>query len=107
MVNANQSQKMLFEVDNPDGAFKIGEYVTVRVKAAQDARTLALPNAAINQINGKPCVFVKEAPERFRVEYVATGRNNGSETTILNGLQSGEKVVISSAYQLKMIFLNQ
>ena len=49
----------------------------------------------------------KEAPERFRVEYVATGRNNGSETTILNGLQSGEKVVISSAYQLKMIFLNQ
>jgi RND family efflux transporter MFP subunit len=107
MVNANQSQKMLFEVDNPDGAFKIGEYVTVKVKAAQDARTLALPNAAINQINGKPCVFVKEAPERFRVEYVATGRNNGSETTILNGLQSGEKVVISSAYQLKMIFLNQ
>ncbi|MCU0340710.1 MAG: efflux RND transporter periplasmic adaptor subunit [Spirosomaceae bacterium] len=107
MVNANQSQKMLFEVDNPDGAFKIGEYVTVRVKTAQDARTLALPNAAFNQINGKPCVFVKETPERFRVEYVATGHNNGSETTILNGLESNEKVVISSAYQLKMIFLNQ
>ena len=106
-VNANQSQKVLFEVENPDGDFKIGEYVTVRVKAVQDAHTLALPNAALNQINGKPCVFVKEAPERFRVEYVATGHNNGSETIILNGLESSEKVVISSAYQLKMIFLNQ
>lgn len=107
MVNANQSQKVLFEVENPDGDFKIGEYVTVRVQAKQDSKTLALPNAALNQINGKPCVFIKEAPERFRVAYVATGHNNGTATTILHGLESGEKVVVASAYQLKMIFLNQ
>ncbi|MFN3378531.1 MAG: hypothetical protein ACK41O_03695, partial [Runella zeae] len=86
---------------------KIGEYVTVRVQAKQDSKTLALPNAALNQINGKPCVFIKEAPERFRVAYVATGHNNGTATTILHGLESGEKVVVASAYQLKMIFLNQ
>jgi membrane fusion protein, heavy metal efflux system len=107
MVNANQSQRVLFEVENPDGDFKIGEYVTVRVKAAQDSRTLALPNAALNQVNGKPCVFIKEAPERFRIEYVATGSNNGEATIIQNNLPSGEKVVVASSYQLKMIFLNQ
>lgn len=107
MVNANQSQKVLFEVENPDGDFKIGEYVTVRVQGGKESKTLALPNAALNQINGKPCVFIKEAPEQFRVAYVATGHNNGTATTILHGLESGEKVVVSSAYQLKMIFLNQ
>ncbi len=107
MVNTNQSQKVLFEVENPNGDFKIGEYVTVRVKAAQDTRTLALPNAALNQVNGKPCVFIKESPERFRIEYVATGRNNGESTIIQNNLPSGEKVVVASSYQLKMIFLNQ
>ncbi|HAK80761.1 MAG TPA: efflux RND transporter periplasmic adaptor subunit [Runella sp.] len=107
MVNANQSQRVLLEVDNPDGDFKIGEYVMVRVKGAEDSHALALPNAALNQINGKPCVFIKEAPERFRIEYVSTGHNNGESTTILKGLQPEEKAVVSSSYQLKMIFLNQ
>ena len=107
VVNANQSQKMLFEVENPDGDFKIGEYVTVRAQARDENRTLALPNSALSQLNGKPCVFVKESPERFRVEYVAIGKNNGASTTILKGVHSGEKVVVTSSYQLKMIFLNQ
>lgn len=107
MVNANQSQKVLFEVDNLDGVFKIGGYVTMRVGTKQNTQVLALPNAALNQINGKPCVFIKEAPERFRIEYVAVGQNNGEFTTILDGLHAGEKVVVTSAYQLKMIFLNQ
>ena len=107
VVHANQSQKMLFEVENPDGDFKIGEYVTVRAQARDENRTLALPNSALSQLNGKPCVFVKESPERFRVEYVAIGNNNGASTTILKGVHSGEKVVVTSSYQLKMIFLNQ
>jgi cobalt-zinc-cadmium efflux system membrane fusion protein len=106
-VNANQSQKILFELNNPDGAFKVGEFVTVRLKIEKSSRTLSLPNAAISQVNGKPVVFVKESPETFRVAYVATGTNNGDRTTIIKGLETGQKVVINSAYQLKMMFMNQ
>ncbi|MEZ4905724.1 MAG: efflux RND transporter periplasmic adaptor subunit [Spirosomataceae bacterium] len=106
-VNANQSQKILFELNNSDRAFKVGEFVTVRLKTEKSSRSLSLPNAAISQINGKPVVFVKESPETFRVVYVATGTNNGDRTIIDKGLQTGEKVVISSAYQLKMMFMNQ
>lgn len=106
-VNANQSQKLLFELNNADGAFKIGEFVTVRLQTGQSTRTLSLPNAAISQVNGKPVVFVKEHPETFRVAYVATGTNNGDRTTITKGLETGDKVVINSAYQLKMMFMNQ
>ncbi|MFN8348434.1 MAG: efflux RND transporter periplasmic adaptor subunit [Spirosomataceae bacterium] len=106
-VNANQSHKLLFELGNSDGAFKIGEFVSVRLQTGQTNRTLSLPNAAISQVNGKPAVFVKESPETFRVVYVATGSNNGDHTTITKGLANGEKVVINSAYQLKMMYLNQ
>ena len=106
-VNANQSQKALFEVENPDGDFKIGEYVSIHVKGKSNAGTFALPNSALSQINGKPCVFVKESPEVYRIEYVATGHNNGDFTTILKGIQNGDKIVVASAYQLKMIFLNR
>jgi multidrug efflux pump subunit AcrA (membrane-fusion protein) len=97
----------LFELSNADGAFKIGEFVTVRLQMGHSSRTLSLPNAAISQVNGKPVVFVKESPETFRVAYVATGTNNGDRTTIIKGLEAGEKVVINSAYQLKMMYLNQ
>jgi membrane fusion protein, heavy metal efflux system len=71
------------------------------------SRALSLPNAAISQVNGKPAVFVKESPETFRVVYVATGTNNGDRTAITKGLENGEKIVINSAYQLKMMYLNQ
>ncbi len=106
-VNANQSQKALFEVENPEGDFKIGEYVSIHVKGKSNSGTLALPNSALSQNNGKPCVFVKESPEVYRIEYVATEHNNGDFTTILKGIQNGDKIVVASAYQLKMIFLNR
>lgn len=106
-VNANQSQKALFEVENPEGDFKIGEFVSIRIQGKANGNTLALPNSALSQVNGKPCVFVKESPENYRVQYVATGHNNGDFTTILKGINNGDKVVVASAYQLKMIFINR
>ncbi|AXE19331.1 hypothetical protein DR864_17030 [Runella rosea] len=106
-VNANQSQKALFEVENPEGDFKIGEFVSIRIQGKANGNTLALPNSALSQVNGKPCVFVKESPENYRIQYVATGHNNGDFTTILKGINNGDKVVVASAYQLKMIFINR
>ncbi|AEI48062.1 efflux RND transporter periplasmic adaptor subunit [Runella slithyformis] len=106
-VNANQSQKALFEVENPEGDFKVGEFVTIRAQKKSNGTALAVPNAALSEVNGKPCVFVKESPEIYRIEYVATGHNNGDFTTILKGIHNGDKVVVASAYQVKMIFMNR
>ena len=39
--------------------------------------------------------------------YVSLGENNGQATTILKGIEEGERVVINGTYQLKMMFLNQ
>jgi len=103
----NQSQRILFELDNPDGVFKIGEYVNVRAGISQDTQVLALPNTAISDLNGKPVVFTKKSPEKMEVHYVQTGRSNGEYTTILQGLSPDERVVVSGTYQLKMIYLNQ
>jgi len=59
-INAsNQSQRLLFEMDNTGGGFKIGEFVTIRVQSAQGTRGLSVPNAAISEMNGKPVVFIK------------------------------------------------
>ncbi|MDQ3111986.1 MAG: efflux RND transporter periplasmic adaptor subunit [Bacteroidota bacterium] len=103
----NQSQRVLFEMDNPDGDFKIGEFVNVRIAGSEQNREIALPNSAITEINGKPAVFIKESAEHYSLSYVSLGENNGEYTVINKGVEEIERVVTNATYQLKMIYLNQ
>lgn len=103
----NQSQKVLFEIDNVNEDFKIGEFVNVRVFSQAKNASISIPNSAITEVNGKSAVFIKDTAERYTMSYVSLGENNGQSTTIIKGLEEGEKVVINGTYQLKMMFLNQ
>ncbi len=107
-INAtNQSQRVLFELSNPDSDFKIGEFVNICVFASENSQQIALPNSAITEINGKPVVFIKDAAEKYTVSYVKLGENNGTYTSILKGVEEADRVVVNASYQLKMIYLNQ
>lgn len=103
----NQSQRVLFELSNLGSNFKIGEFVNIRVFDSENSQQIALPNSAITEINGKPVVFIKDAAEKYTISYVQVGENNGTYTTILKGVEEGERVVVNASYQLKMIYLNQ
>ena len=107
MNPGNQSQRVLFEMDNPRGDFKIGEFVTVKALNQQTTRQIAVPNAALTEINGKPAVFIKDGPELFTLSYVQPGEDDGTRTLILKGVEEGEKVVSAGAYEVKMMYLNQ
>jgi len=104
---SNQSQRVLFTLDNPLNEFKIGEFVNIRAFAAGQNNELSLPNAAITEINGKPVVFVKQSAEQFAPAYVQLGENNGTHTRVLKGVEEGQRIVVNSTYQLKMIHLNK
>lgn len=103
----NQSQKVLFEIDNANEDFKIGEFVNVRVFSQAKAASIVIPNSAITEVNGKSAVFIKDTAEKYTMVYVSLGENNGQSTTVLKGIGEGEKVVTNGTYQLKMMFLNQ
>lgn len=103
----NQSQRVLFEMENKNGEFKIGEFVNISVFASQSKRQIAIPNSAISELNGKPIVFIKDAAEKYSLSYVSLGENNGSYTVINKGIEESERVVVNGTYQLKMIYLNQ
>jgi RND family efflux transporter MFP subunit len=108
MMNpGNQSQRVLFEMDNPKGEFKIGEFVTVKALNQQTSRQISVPNSALTEINGKTAVFLKHAPEEFELAYVQTGEDDSIRTLILKGIEEGEKVVVNGAYEVKMMYLNQ
>jgi len=107
MNPGNQSQRVFFEMDNPGGDFKIGEFVTVKAMDNSTLRQITVPNSALTEINGKPVVFLKHAPEEFELAYVQTGEDDGARTLILKGIEEGEKVVVNGAYEVKMMYLNQ
>jgi cobalt-zinc-cadmium efflux system membrane fusion protein len=103
----NQSQRVLFEMENKGEVFKIGEFVNITVFASIAQRLIAVPNSAISELNGKPVVFVKDGAEQYSLNYVSLGENNGSYTVITKGIEEGERIVSNGAYQMKMIYLNQ
>ncbi len=103
----NQSQRVLFEMVNPQGTFKIGEFVTIKAVNQQSSREIAVPNTALTEINGKTAIFHKRAPEQYELTYVQTGENDGSRTLILKGLEESKRIVVSGVYEVKMMYLNQ
>lgn len=107
MNPGNQSQRVLFEMDNPRGEFKIGEFVSVKALDNSTSRQITVPNSALTEINGKTAVFLKHSAEEFELAYVQTGEDDGSRTLILKGIAEDEKVVLNGVYEVKMMYLNQ
>jgi RND family efflux transporter MFP subunit len=105
MNAGNQSQRVLFEMENPQGEFKIGEFVTIKALNQQTTRQISIPNSALTEINGKTAVFLKHAPEEFELAYVQIGEDDGTRTLILKGIEENEKVVVNGAYEVKMMYL--
>ncbi len=103
----NQSQKVIFEIINPKSQFKIGENINVNIFSKNVSTQVVIPNGAIAEINGKPAVFVKDKAEQFSISYINKGLSNGKYTTIIKGVEEGERVVVSGVYQMKTIYLNQ
>lgn len=103
----NQSQKVLFELLNPNGQFKIGENVNVRMTGTDVVRQVVIPNEAITDVNGKPAIFIKDKAEQYSISFIVKGQNNEKFTTIIRGTEDGERIVTSNVYQMKMMYLNQ
>jgi RND family efflux transporter MFP subunit len=103
----NQSQRVIFEVMNPGGKFKIGENVRVLRYGSNRITQLVIPTTAIVDINGKPAVFIKDNAEGFSISFIQKGESNSIYTAIIKGAEPGERIVTGNVYQMKMIYLGQ
>ena len=103
----NQSQRVVFEVMNPEGKFRIGENVRVLQYGNERVSQLVVPTTSIVEVNGKPAVFIKDKAEQFSISFIQKGESNPLHTVIIKGAESGEKIVTENVYQMKMIYLGQ
>lgn len=90
------------EVLNKNDSLHGGDYVEVYVDAgsAKEAQ-LAVPNAAVLQLEGETVVFRQNADSTIEPVAVRVGAVIGDRTVIAEGLQVGDTVVTEGAYVVK------
>ena len=103
----NQSQKVIFEIINPASKFKIGENININIYSKTASRQVVVPTGAVADVNGKPAVFIKDKAEMYSISFISKGSLNEKFTTIIKGVEEGERVVTGNVYQMKSIYLNQ
>jgi cobalt-zinc-cadmium efflux system membrane fusion protein len=94
--------KIRVEVNNQKGLLKPNMYiqgVMENREAHQDI--LAVPDAAVQNLDGEKVVFVAQPGNVFAIRHVELGRKIGEKRIITRGLEKGEKIVIQGAFQLK------
>ncbi len=88
------------ELDNAEGRYRPGTFVTGRIGIQSRGREIVVPEDAIQNVNDKPCVFVR-TDEGFALRYVVLGRKEADRVEILSGVDNGEQLVVRNAFHLK------
>ncbi|QRY77312.1 efflux RND transporter periplasmic adaptor subunit [Pseudomonas sp. PDNC002] len=85
---------------NPDGAWRPGLFVNVRVRSAAREVPVAVPEQAVQEVEGKPSVFVRNA-EGFAPRPVSLGVRSAGQVEVLAGLDAGDQVAGEGSFILK------
>jgi cobalt-zinc-cadmium efflux system membrane fusion protein len=89
---------------NPGHRLRPGMFATALIRNThthEPRKLLAIPWAAIQEVDGHPAVFVRVEEGVFELRSVHTGERAGSDVEILNGLTPGETVVTEGSFLLK------
>jgi cobalt-zinc-cadmium efflux system membrane fusion protein len=89
------------EVPNAGGQLKPEMYATIELDAGSSAEALFVPQVSVQDLNGRPTVFIQKSPGRFVPRTIAAGRPLGGLIEITSGLGGGEKVVARGAFIVK------
>lgn len=98
--NKTRSAVARVVLPNPERQWRPGLFVTAKVTVDSKEVALMLPKAAVQTLEGKPVVFVREG-EEFEPKPVKIGLSNGSRVEILSGLRAGDQYAAKQTFVLK------
>jgi cobalt-zinc-cadmium efflux system membrane fusion protein len=88
-------------VSNTKGLLKPDMFATADFRPPAHARTIHVPESAVQELNGKQVVFVQSEDKDFVPREVKAGPRVAGQITILSGLEAGTPVVVNGALLLK------
>ena len=87
-------------LQNGDGAWRPGMFVTGRVAVNAATVPVAVPHTALQTVEGSTVVFVQDE-DGFEPRQVELGRTSTTHAEILSGLSIGERYVATGGFILK------
>jgi cobalt-zinc-cadmium efflux system membrane fusion protein len=87
-------------LDNPQGAWRPGLFVSVDVSSEKADAAISLPETALQTVEDKTSVFIRNA-EGFQLQPVTVGRRDGGYVEIIQGLAVGAHVAAAGSFILK------
>lgn len=104
---ASRTAKLRCVLSNLDGRLKLEMFATVNVPKKDSKSGLAVPVAAIQEVNNEPVVFVERDPSHFEKRAVRIGDRNEEFVEIQSGVRPGEKVVTDGSFYMKSALLRE
>ena len=98
---SSRTAKLRCVVPNKDGRLKLEMFADVFIPTTSGTTASVVPGAAIQDIDGKPVVFVQRDATHFERREVTLGERGEQETQILTDIRPGEKVVTAGSFYLK------
>ena len=95
---ATRTLKARVELANPDGRLVPGMFVTMQFTDTRAEKSLLIPTEAVIQTGTRTVVMLAEDNGAFRPVEVEIGIESGGQTEIKRGLQTGQRVVVSSQF---------
>jgi RND family efflux transporter MFP subunit len=93
---------VIFDLVNPGGRLRIGQFAKVHIATGAAAHLLAIPESAILDEGGKPVAYVQVEGERFERRALTLGPRALGWVGVREGLEAGERVVTRGAYEVKL-----
>lgn len=94
------------EVGNPDRSLKIGMLADARVFVGSAQEGVAIPVSALLDEDGVPVAYVQTGGESFQRRVLVLGSSDGERVLVERGIEAGERVVSTGAYQVRLASLN-
>jgi membrane fusion protein, heavy metal efflux system len=100
-----RTAKVRCVVENSSGLLKLEMFATVEIPIDRARGVLAVPDSSIQQIEGKPVVFMRKSEREFQKREVQTGIASGGFTEIRSGITEGDLVASHGSFVVKTAFL--
>lgn len=93
--------RVRIELPNRAGRLKPEMYATASIELGGSVPALYVPQEAVQEIGGRPAVFVRTAPGHFQARPVRTGRTLNGYIETTSGIQAGEEIATRGSFVLK------
>ena len=101
----SRTLSLIYEIDNREGLHS-GLFVTAEIDTEQKENVIAIPGTSLIEEEGNYVVYVHVAGESFEKRAITTGIRNRGWVEVTSGLDEGEQIVTTNAYQVKLASLS-